>query len=355
MNDSQIINRRLINQQIAETKFNGAQELITWMAAMQAQDYAMAKWAIGLRLPMVSNADIERAFNSGDILRTHLLRPTWHFVTPKDIRWMLALTAPRVNAANAYPYRKLELDDSVFRISNQTFIKELQGQKHLTRAILKTALGHAGIVADGLRLGYLMMRAELDGIICSGPRYGKQFTYALLEERVPPVKDMGHGEALGELTLRYFASRGPATLKDFTYWSGLTMADAQTGIEIHRSALTFEVINRQQYIFIPNTSIPRREVQATFLMPDYDEYGMSYKDRSAIYLSGGYSQFNQNEKTASYHTIVIDGVIKGTWQWEKKYRHSDIRTTLFTALSERENLALENAIRRYKEFAEQGM
>jgi hypothetical protein len=102
MTDFEIVKSRLINQQIAETKFISAQEIVAWMVAMQAQEYAMAKWAIGLRLPGLKDADVEKAFNDGAILRTHLMRPTWHFVTPSDIRWMLALTAPRVNAANAY-------------------------------------------------------------------------------------------------------------------------------------------------------------------------------------------------------------------------------------------------------------
>lgn len=153
---------------------------------MQAQEFAHAKWAIGLRLsagkPGVHDAGVEKAFNAGLILRTHLMRPTWHFVTPADIRWMLALTAPRVNAINAFMYRKLELDTKIFRRSNDTLVKALQGGKQLTRVTLKSALEKAKIVADGLRLGYLMMRAELDGVICSGARVGKQFTYALLEK-----------------------------------------------------------------------------------------------------------------------------------------------------------------------------
>lgn len=132
MKTAEIINYRLINQQIAETKFKKPHEITGWLAAMQAQDFAMAKWAIGLRLAELNDDDVENAFNNGTILRTHLLRPTWHFVTPADIRWMLALTAPRVNAVNAYYYRKLELDIKVFKRSNDKLAKTLQGGKHLT-------------------------------------------------------------------------------------------------------------------------------------------------------------------------------------------------------------------------------
>lgn len=351
MTDSEIVKTRLINQQIAKTQLMNPQEIVAWMAAMQAQEYAMAKWAIGLRLPGLKDEDVEKAFNDGAILRTHLMRPTWHFVTPADIRWMLALTAPRVSAVNAYYYHKFELDTEIFKRSNDVIIKALQGGKQLTRAILKSALEQDGIIADGLRLSYIMMGAELDGIICSGARQGKQFTYALLDERVPPAKALERDEALAELTLRYFTSRGPATLKDFSYWSGLTMKDAKEGIEMLRSHFVYEVINDQEYIFIPNKSNNEDEMQKTFLMPDYDEYGMSYKDRSAIFMSGDIILENQDGNTASNRMIIINGVIRGTWQWTVKNKAIEISTNPFTVLSEWENQALNKAIKRYKAFA----
>ena len=352
MNDSEIVKRRLMNQQIADTKFTNVQEIVAWMVAMQAQEYAMAKWAIGLRLPGLKDADVEKAFNDGAILRTHLMRPTWHFVTPSDIRWMLALTAPRVNAANAYYYRKFELDIEIFNRSKDTMIKALQGGKNLTRTILKSALEQQGIIADGLRLSYIMMKAELDGIICSGPRQGKQFTYALLEERVSSVKSLQRDEALAQLTMRYFTSRGPATLKDFSYWSGLTMKDAKEGIAMLRLNLASELIEDQEYIFIPDRWKNEKEIQATFLMPDYDEYGMSYKDRSAILNLGSSILQSQDANTASNHMVVIDGIIKGTWRHTFKNNSVNIETTPFTVLSEREKHELEKAIKRYKEFVE---
>ena len=352
MKDSEIVKRRLMNQQIADTKFTNVREIVAWMAAMQAQEYAMAKWAIGLRLPGLKDADVEKAFNDGAILRTHLMRPTWHFVTPSDIRWMLALTAPRVNAANAYYYRKFELDTEIFNRSKDTIIKALQGGKNLTRTILKSALEQQGIIADGLRLSYIMMKAELDGIICSGPRQGKQFTYALLEERVSSVKSLQRDEALAQLTMRYFTSRGPATLKDFSYWSGLTMKDAKEGIAMLRQHLASELIEDQEYIFIPDRWKNEKEIQATFLMPDYDEYGMSYKDRSAILNLGSSILQSQDANTASNHMVVIDGIIKGTWRHTFKNNSVNIETTPFTVLSEKEKHELEKAIKRYKEFVE---
>src|SRR5262245_3104343 len=187
MTNGELIRYRLVNQQIADTKFETPQQIVEWMVAMQAQEYAMAKWAIGLRLPGSIDNDIEKAFANGEILRTHVMRPTWHFVAPADIRWLLTLTAPRVHAASAFMYRKLELDNKLFKRSNDSIIKILSVEKQLTRDQLRTALKKRKIIADGFRLAYLIMNAEQNAIICSGPKQGKQFTYALLEKRAAPA------------------------------------------------------------------------------------------------------------------------------------------------------------------------
>src|SRR5215204_6450301 len=211
---------RLHNQRLSTPNFKTPQAVVQWLGAVQAQDYAGAKWALAQRMTDATDAALDQAFADGSILRTHLLRPTWHFVTPQDIRWMLTLTAPRVHAVSAYMYRQSGLVKAVFKKSNAILEKALQGGKQLTRTELATALDKAGISADGFRLTYLMMYGELEGLICSGARRGKQFTYALLEERVPSVKTINRVEALAELISRYFATRGPATLADFTMWSG---------------------------------------------------------------------------------------------------------------------------------------
>ncbi|MES2284765.1 MAG: winged helix DNA-binding domain-containing protein [Bacteroidota bacterium] len=229
---SEIAKYRLINQQIAGTKIKTVSEMVAWFCAVQAQEYGPTKWGLGLRLPHLKDKDIEKDFTDGKILRTHLLRPTWHFVAAKDIRWILMLTAPRVNAANASMYRKLELDSGIFNRCNAILIKTLQGGRQLTRDTLNEEFKKKKILAKGHRLSYIMMRAELDGIICSGANQGNQFTYSLLEERVPAFGLKNKEEALAELTKRYFTSRGPATIKDLSTWSGLTLTDCRKGIEM---------------------------------------------------------------------------------------------------------------------------
>ncbi len=350
MNANDIIRYRLFNQQIAETKFTKPAEIVSWLVAMQAQEYAMTKWAIGLRLPGFNDEMIEKEFANGKILRTHLMRPTWHFVTPEDIRWLLKLTAPRVEAFNAFTYRQQKLDNKIFKRSNDIITKILEGGQQLTRAELQVALKQKKIIADGVRLSALMMQAELDGIICSGARKGKQFTYALLEERVAPAKPLTKKEALVELSTRYFTSRGPATVKDFATWSGLSVTDAKEGAAMLSSKFVREKINEQDYIFIPASFDDKAKIQSSFLMPDYDEYGMGYKDRSAIFNTKvDLSQF-KNENPIFNRMIIIDGKIEGTWKRVIRNNKVSIETVLFSPLSKTKQQALTKAIKKYCEF-----
>ena len=197
MNRSEVLSARLHNQKLTSPQFKKAVEVVRWFGAVQAQDFNAAKWALGLRMRKATDTIVEEAFNKGEILRTHVMRPTWHFVAPEDIRWLLALTAPHVNRRAGPNYRKFELDAAVLKRSNKIFTKALQGRKHLTRPVLKSLLNAAGIdVTDPVRLAHVLLRAELDGVICSGPRIGKQFTYALLEERAGATRTLDRDEAL---------------------------------------------------------------------------------------------------------------------------------------------------------------
>src|ERR1700692_570887 len=202
-----IAHRRLHSQHITWRTLETPQALVEWLGAVQAQDFAAAKWALGLRLQGMTDEAIEQAFTDGAILRTHVMRPTWHFVSPANIRWLLTLTAPRVHAGNTYWYRKLEMNEAIVKQSSDVLINALQDGKQLTRDELATALQQAGIVTAGeQRVTYIVMRAELDGIICSGARRGKQFTYALLEERVARPTALERDAALFELARRYFTT-----------------------------------------------------------------------------------------------------------------------------------------------------
>jgi hypothetical protein len=349
---SDIARRRLNHQRLLTPLGNDPAEVVHFLGAVQSQDYAGAKWALGMRTRGVTDADVERAFAEGAILRTHVMRPTWHFVTPADIRWMLALTAPRVKAGMAYYDRKLELDDAVFQRSNAAIERALRGGKQLTRQELASTLRRARIdVTAGQRLGHLMLRAELDALICSGARRGKQFTYALLEERVPPARPLGRDEALLELTRRYFAARGPATANDFAWWSGLTVGDAKRGIELAGGALQRETIDDRLYWSAAAAAVlPKNRSPVAHLLPNYDEYFIGFRDRSAIGQRLDSSQLVTGGDALIAHVVIVDGQLVGGWRRLSVRKEATVELRLVTRLSRSERSAIARAAETYAAF-----
>lgn len=345
MTEEQIRQGRLKQQRLVGKKLQHPAEAVEWLVAMQAQEFAHAKWAIGLRTTNTTNVIVERDFNEGKILRTHVLRPTWHFVSPVDIRWLLKLSAPRVHQANAYFARKLGFDSKLLSRAMGVFVRNLS--KNLrTREQLQTDLTGAGIKTDGLGLAYLVMHAELEGIICSGPRIGKQFSYTLLDKRVKGVKERQPDDPLAELTRRYFISRGPATIKDFTTWSGLTVKQAREGLAAAGDSLAKARIGGDDHWFAPDISTTKSRPFA-FLMPDYDELGMGYKNRSALRNPA----FPTSHKNLSPYThwLVINGMITGTYTRKVKTKSVLIETKPFGKVPDGAKL-IQDAVRRYQTF-----
>jgi hypothetical protein len=345
-----IVRQRLLNQHLSRPRFSKPEELVAWLGAVQAQDFAGAKWSLGLRLKRVTDADIERDFNDGKILRTHLLRPTWHFVAREDIRWLLALTAPRVHQANAYMYCKLGMDSAVFKRSNDALAKALAGGRHLTREELRVVLDRAGVATDGeFRMSYLLMRAELDGIVCSGGRQGKQFTYALLDDRAPRVKLPVRDEALAELARRYFRSRGPASVHDLAKWSGLTVAEARRGLEAVKSGFHNEVIDGQSLWFSAPVHQARRSTPAAYLLSIYDEFVSGYKVHRAA-VTDEIAARLKSLGNALTHIMVVSDQCVGTWKPVLEKDTALVRARPFASLSSTETQALAKAACKYGEF-----
>ncbi len=313
MNNTDIALLRLPSQSISPSRFASVRDVVAWFGAMQAQDFAAAKWAVGLRMTHATDESIEEAFNKGEILRTHVMRPTWHFVASEDIRWLLALTAQRVQAFNGYYYRRSGLDKAIFRRSNAVLEKALRGGKQLTRAELDTRLKQAGIPTQDLGLSFTLMQAELNGVICSGPRRGKQFTYMLLDERAPKTEVSDRDEALATLTRRYFSSHGPAQIPDFVWWSGLTTADAKQGLEMNTAHLTSETIDGKTYWFSKSVDPSDAAEQSVFLIPGFDEYFIAYKDRAAI-LDPKYAKHLNLGGGMINGAVVARGKMVGRWK-----------------------------------------
>jgi hypothetical protein len=350
MTAPEIIKLRLVNQQIAATKFVDPQQLVTWMAAIQSQDYGMAKWAIGLRLQNLDDASVEKAFNEGKILRTHVLRPTWHFVTPQDIRWMLELTAPRILPFLAYYDRILSLEKKVLKKCNDVLAKALQGGKQLTRDEVNTALQKTKIDVSELRFIHILQHAELDRVICSGARKGKQFTYALFDERVPLAKPMQKEEALAELTRCFFTSRGPATIYDFAWWSGLSVTDAKKGIEIVKGKFKKEVIDGKEYYFKDPGILKKEITKDTYLLPNYDEYVVSYKDRTEA-IDKKHLAIVAKERNAVFtNSILVNGMIEGTWKRAIKNNSVVIKTKMFSKPNRKIQRGIVRAAKNYCQF-----
>ncbi len=347
-----ILLQRLRNQKLVQSDARDLVGVVSWLGAVQSQDYAGAKWALSLRVAGITDAVVDLAFDAGAIVRTHILRPTWHFVAPADIRWMLALTGPRVLAGNRLYCRKSGLDEKVLARSRRVLEKALSGGTFKTRTALGEVLGRAGIAGGGQGLAYLMMDAELQQVVCSGPRQGKQFTYALLDERAPRARLLKEDEALAELTRRYFASHGPATVADFVWWSGLTVKLAKTGLEILGRAVVSDTIDGSTYWSVPSGASARKRPAATgpivHLLPNYDELMNALRDRrlfqdpAAPAPAGAFEGFP--------HQLAIDGVLRGAWRRTLTSRAATIEVRPFRTLSKTEKAALADAVARYGTF-----
>jgi hypothetical protein len=349
MKASKISQLRLHSTGLNNSPFNSPDAVVEHLGAVQSQDFAAAKWAVGLRMQKATDLTVEATFNEGKFLRTHVMRPTWHFVMPEDIRWMLELTAPRVKRILAPYDRKLDITSEVLIESQKMFAKALEGKNYLNRTELGNRLEANGISARGQRLAHLIMHSELDGLICSGPRRGKQFTYGLLEEVAPNAKTLSREEALEKLALKYFRGHGPAQLMDFAWWSGLAMKDAQQGLDMARTKLTAETVEGKTYWFMQkiNPSAPKKP--DAYLLSIYDEYVIGYKDRSALGEERYFETFIQmgNALTA---VMVLDGRIVGTWKRRIGKAQVEIRLNPFMDLDDQEKEPFEKAADRYSAF-----
>lgn len=343
-----IVQQRLANQRVTGTVKGDAARVVSWLGAVQAQEYGPAKWALGLRLPAgITDAKIQRAFDAGRILRTHVLRPTWHFIPPADISWMLELTGPSVLRRMATYHRQMGLDAALLRQATKLFERALRDGRFLTRKELGPHVASAGLPHDGMRLLHMTMYAELQGVICSGPRRGKQSTYALLAERAPDSPRLPRDEALGELARRYFRSHGPATLRDFVWWSGLITADAKRGLEMNPARHV--VVDGTTYWTLGRPAGGARRALVR-LLPVYDEYLIAYRDREVVphgpamipSRAGGYVQFQ--------HALVIAGQVAGTWRTAQKRQGVQVDVAPLRRLTPLERRALRREVARYQRF-----
>lgn len=349
MSATNIAHLRMLNQQITVTNLSTPRELLNWMGAMQAQDFNQAKWAVGLRLPNVTEKQIEEAFKRGEILRTHLMRPTWHFVSPDDIYWILELTAKQIKSAMKARNRQLELTEEVFRKSQEVMINVLEGNRSLTREELGVCLNNAGIKTADQRLPHILMEAEIDRIICSCGIKEKKQTYALLSERVPVKNSLTKDESLALLARKYFTSHGPATLADFVWWSGLPVSEARKALALNEGILYSETWNNETHWFNGNMNLSASD--SAFLLPAFDEFLVSYKNREAAINEEDHAKAI-SKNGIFWPVLVVNGKISGMWKKTVKKDLLVIEIDHFRPHSGNEKLLLTRAAEKFGHFLE---
>lgn len=349
MKKALIAQYRLYNQQLLQPVFRSAGELVHWMGAMQAQDYLGAKWSIGIRLPGSTDLDIEQAVTNGEIIRTWALRGTWHWIAPADVHWMLRLVAPKIQRKYA-PYLKQEsLDTAKVKKSNKVLVKALQDGQALTREELTEVLKKHGIKASNYGIGYLLLHASQEQLICMGPRRGKQFTHVLLDDWVPKEKRYEPADPLAELALRYFTSHGPATVKDFMWWGGLTLTEARKGTEQVKEKLESMVVEGETYFLPPDIPAIKKK-SSSYLLPGFDEYLLGYTDRSAAVEEKHSKKLAMTANGQFSATIVVGGRVDGIWKRTVGTKEVDIEASYFDVASKSVQQTVEAAAKRYAKF-----
>jgi hypothetical protein len=339
-----IVRRRLAAQRLTGEPCADVAAAVAWSGVVQAQEHAEALWSLALRVGGGTSDGVQAACDCGEVLRTHVLRPTWHFVAAADLRWMLRLTGARLQAKGAGRYRELGLDADTFARMHEVCAATLADGEPRTRKELGAAHVAAGVDTTGQRLAHMLGHAELEGLIASGPRRGKQHTYLLLAGRVPAAPARSREADVADLAERYFVSHGPATLRDFAWWSGLTIADGKAGVAAAGARLSVEEDDEGR-AWIAAADAPAAPVSSgALLLGVYDEMTVAYRDLRNVHADG------RATNDLLQRPIVIDGITVGTWKRVLGRREVVVEATLETRLSAGQHTALRAAAERYGAF-----
>lgn len=353
MKDEEIARLRLRRQHLTGAPLLTPEAVVGWLGVVQAQEFAVAKWAIAQRCRgKVTSANLDRALAERRILRTHALRSTWHFVLPADLRWLMMLIGPRIRTRMASYYWRNGLTDAVFARSRAVLREALAGDRQLVRKEVSAAFAQGGVATDGLKLRFLLLQAELDLIVCSGALRGKQHTFALVDDLVPPAPPLSQDEALAELTRRYFFSHAPATLKDFIWWSSLTAAQARHGLALlaGKGLRPLEASGRTHWM--PEASA-RRATNGTsvHLLQAFDEYIIGYTESRKVLAVAGQPDAPSGAPMHS-NVVLRDGQVIGFWRTVAGPDETLMHVHLAGPLDPSTRAALESELQRYGRFLE---
>jgi len=339
---------RLANQHVSRPTFRDPADVVRWLGAVQAQDYLGGLWAIGLRTKGATEATVEDAVARRTIVRTWPMRGTLHFVAAEDVRWILPILTPRVVAGAQSRFRQLGMDEATFTKSARVAERAMAGGTVVRRDRLYEIWNAAGIATHDARGLHLLGVLSQQGLLCFGPRDGKQHTFTLLEEWVPTARTLERDAALGELARRYFSSHGPATVQDFAWWAGLTVTDARTGLESAKPALERARVDGREFWFA-GSSPARGKSEVAFLLPPWDEFTVAYRDRSDILDPKYAKRVNAGGGVLSPVIVVRDGVV-GTWKRTIKKDTVTVKPTYFKAPNGADRALVAAAVERYARF-----
>lgn len=346
---------RLAAQLLSSDPARHPADAVRWMLAMQAQDERGVKWSVGLRTSGATEADVDAAYDAGQIVRSWPLRGTLHLVAAEDLNWMLELTAERAIASAAGRRAVLGVTLTEVERAREIAIKALPGQTALSRGSLLAAIAEGGVSTAGQRGYHLLWYLAQTGTLVLGPTDRGQQCFARLEAWVPNPRRLDRDEALGELAVRYFRSHGPAGVEDLARWSGLGLRDIRIGIAVGSAALATLEIEGREYIVAAEAAeaadAPDRP-DGVRLLPGFDEYLLGYRDRSIVLapehseaiVPGGNGMFKA--------TIVADGEVVGTWARRVGTGGVVVEAMPFDGLSTSEAGAVRAAAQGYGRFLE---
>ena len=341
MGPVEIVKRRMRAQRLVGEPFAGPAEVVGELGAVQSQEYEEARWAVAQRCGHPGAGEVEAVLDSGDVLRTHVMRPTWHFVRREDIRWLFLLSAERLAAGDRTRLRQLELDDGTLSRAAEIIERSLAGSEPLSRAEMRAALAAEGIETDASQIGHISFHLELAARICSGPRRGRDHTYVRLGPRAGAGRRLTRDQALAELTRRYFATHGPATVADYAWWAGLTMGDARRGLEL--SGMELEELDGPGGgpYFDPIRSGRVAPVRGALMLSSFDELTVAYKDLRTVTPAG------EPSRTLPLRPILVDGRLVGSWKRRLGPHAVRIEATLSEPVDARGERALAAEAKRF--------
>ncbi|MBW9209722.1 winged helix DNA-binding domain-containing protein [Mumia sp. zg.B21] len=332
---SSLRSERLRRQGLVGEPFAAPVDVVEALCAVQAQEYVDAGWALAQRCAgVVTAADVDGLVASGELLRTHVLRPTWHFVRPVDVRWMLELTGPRIMRSMASAWRATGLDNAAEAAKvTDAVATVLADGGHLTRKELAERLPQHGVDPAG-RIAFITLHAELDRVAISGVPRGKQQTFAAFDDRLPASDPVDRDEAVARLAERYLRGHGPATPHDLAWWGGVTVTDARRGYEA-AGAVSYELEGLTYWdVHGLDTALPSGSGSSTsHLLPPYDEYLIAYKNRQAVDASADYAR-GPIDGLFFRGLVVDDGRVVGGWKWSRPTRKADPTSVTLTLLTD---------------------